>query len=158
MAMESRKASFELRLDRVIDAPPEKVFRAWTEPDLLRHWFTPKPWTVSDVELDVRPGGSQYIVMRNPEGQEFPMRGVYLDVVPNERLVFTDAYVSAWEPSEKPFMTVNMTFGNAGNGKTKYSARVLHWSEADLKEHEKMGFHHGWGTATDQLEELLKTL
>ena len=71
----------DLVFERVIDAPPEKLFRAWTEPDLLKQWFTPRPWTVSFVETDVRPGGASLIVMRNPEGQEFPHRGVYLEVV-----------------------------------------------------------------------------
>lgn len=147
----------ELSLVRMIDVPPEKVFRAWTEPELLMRWFTPKPWTVSSAELDVRPGGSNVVVMRSPEGQEFPNRGVYLDVVRNERLVLTDAYTEAWKPSDKPFMTAIITFENQG-GKTKYTARVLHWNEADRKTHEEMGFHEGWGKATDQLAELVATL
>ena len=147
----------ELSLVRVIDAPPEKVFRAWTEPELLMQWFTPRPWTVSSAELDVRPGGSNVIVMCSPEGQEFPNRGVYLDVVKNERLVLTDAYTEAWEPSEKPFMTAIITFENHG-GKTRYTARALHWNEADRKAHEEMGFHEGWAKATDQLAELVATL
>lgn len=95
--------------------------------------------------------------MRSPEGQEFPNRGVYLDVVRNERLVLTDAYTEAWKPSDKPFMTAIITFENQG-GKTKYTARVLHWNEADRKTHEEMGFHEGWGKATDQLAELVATL
>jgi uncharacterized protein YndB with AHSA1/START domain len=66
------------------------------QPALLKQWFTPRPWTVASAEMDVRPGGSSTIVMRSPEGQEFPNRGVYLDVVKNERIVFTDAYTEAW--------------------------------------------------------------
>jgi uncharacterized protein YndB with AHSA1/START domain len=73
--------SRELVLVRLIDAPPEKVYRAWTDPALLKQWFTPKPWTVASAELDVRPGGANLIVMRSPEGEEFPNRGVYLEVV-----------------------------------------------------------------------------
>ena len=95
----------DLVLERVIDAPPEKLFKAWTDPELMKQWFVPKPWTLSRVETDVRPGGSSLIVMRSPEGQEFPNKGIYLEVVPNKRLVFTDAYTGAWEPSDKPFMT-----------------------------------------------------
>lgn len=128
----------DLVFERVIDAPPEKLFRAWTEPDLLKQWFTPRPWTVSFVETDVRPGGASLIVMRNPEGQEFPHRGVYLEVVENKCLVFTDAYINAWTPSEKPFMTASITFERV-SGKTKYTARVLHWSAADREDHEKKG-------------------
>src|SRR5258708_4661143 len=96
----------DLVLTRMIDAPPAKVFRAWTEPELQKQWFAPSPWTISKAETDVRPGGSTLIVMRSPEGAEFPNRGVYLEVVKNQRLVFTDVYSEAWVPSEKPFMTV----------------------------------------------------
>ena len=102
----------------------------------------------------MRPGGSAYFVMRGPDGKDLPNRGVYLEVVPNEKLVSTDAYVKAWEPSEKPFMTLILTFEDEG-GKTRYTARVRHWTVADREAHEKMGFHEGWGLCTDQLEALV---
>ena len=97
------------------------------------------------------------IVMRNPEGEEFPNQGVYLEVVKNERLVFTDAYVRAWEPAQQPFMTVVLTFEDLG-GKTRYTARVLHWTAAAREQHEQMGFHQGWGQCADQLAELLQRM
>ncbi len=147
----------ELVLTRVFDGSPEKVYRAWTEPELLKQWFAPLPWTTPRAEIDVRPGGANLIVMRSPEGEDFPNHGVYLDVVKNERLVFTDAYTRAWEPSEQPFMTVVLTFEDLG-GKTRYTARVLHWSVADRERHEQMGFHEGWGQCADQLAELLKRI
>ncbi len=147
----------ELILTRVFDAPPEKVFRAWTEPAWLMQWFAPLPWTTPRAELDVRPGGSNMIVMRNPEGEEFPNHGVYLEVVRNKRLVFTDAYTRAWEPAQEPFMTVVLTFEDLG-GKTRYTARVLHWTVAARQQHEQMGFHQGWGQCADQLAELLKRM
>jgi len=147
----------ELVLTRIIDAPPEKVFRAWTEPELLKQWFAPLPWTTPVAETDVRPGGASLIVMRGPDGKEFPNRGVYLEVVKNQRLVVTDAYTKAWEPSEKPFMTVILTFENEG-GKTRYTALVRHWTVADREAHEKMGFHQGWGMCTDQLAALVAKL
>ena len=131
----------ELMLTRLIDAPRAKLFRAWTEPELLKQWFAPLPYTTPVAELDVRPGGAN--VMRDPQGNEFPNRGVYLEVVKNERLVFTDAYSGAWEPSEKPFMTVILTFEDDG-GRTRYTARVRHWTAADREKHEQMGFHGGW--------------
>lgn len=147
----------ELVLTRIINAPREKVFRAWTEPELIKQWFAPRPYTVAFAETDVRPGGASRIDMRGPDGQEIPGNGVYLEVVKNERLVFTDAYTKAWEPSQKPFMTVILTFEDEG-GKTKYTARVRHWSVADRETHEKMGFYPGWGQCTDQLEELMAKL
>jgi uncharacterized protein YndB with AHSA1/START domain len=147
----------ELVLTRLIAAPREKLYRAWTEPELLKQWFAPLPWTTPHVEVDVRPGGSSLFVMRSPEGTDFPNRGVYLEVVPNERLVFTDAYLKAWEPSEKPFFTGILTFEDEG-GKTRYTARARHWSVVDREAHEKMGFHEGWGQCADQLAALAAKL
>jgi uncharacterized protein YndB with AHSA1/START domain len=149
--------SHELVLTRLIDAPREKVWRCWTEPELVKQWFAPKPWTTSAAEMDVRPGESSAVTMRDPDGNAFPSSGVYLEVVPNEKLVSTDAYVKAWEPSEKPFMTLILTFEDEG-GKTRYTARALHWTDADRETHEKMGFHEGWGQCATQLEELARTL
>jgi uncharacterized protein YndB with AHSA1/START domain len=147
----------DLVLTRIIDAPPENVYRAWTEPELLKQWFAPLPYTTPVVEVDVRTGGSSMIVMRSPEGVDMPNPGVYLEVVPNERIVATDAYTSAWEPSAKPFMTLILTFENQG-GKTKYTAVARHWTVADREAHEKMGFHVGWGICTDQLAALAAKL
>jgi uncharacterized protein YndB with AHSA1/START domain len=147
----------DLVLTRIIDAPPEKVYNAWTDPALLKQWFAPLPWTTPTVETDLRAGGSTLIVMRGPDGSEFPSRGVYLEVVKNERLVFTDAFTKAWEPSEKPFMTVILTFEDQG-GKTKYTVRVQHWTVTDREAHETMGFHQGWPICTEQLASLVATL
>ena len=147
----------ELTLLRMLDAPREAVFRAWTEPELIKQWFAPLPWTTVHAEMDVRPGGSNLITMRDPDGNEFPSRGVYLEVVENQRLVITDAYDRAWEPSEKPFMTVILTFENV-EGKTRYTARARHWTVEDREAHEKMGFHEGWGQCAEQLEALAKKL
>ena len=147
----------DLILTRVIDAPRDKLFRAWTEPELLKQWFAPLPWTTPTVDTDVRVGGATLIVMRGPDGSEFPNRGVYLEVIKNERLVFTDAFNRAWEPSEKPFMTVILTFEELEGG-TRYTARVRHWTVADREAHEKMGFHEGWPICTEQLAALVATL
>jgi uncharacterized protein YndB with AHSA1/START domain len=144
-------------LTRLIDAPREKLYWAWTDAELLKQWFAPKPWTTPQAELDVRPGGASLVVMRSPDGSDMPCPGVYLEVVPNQRLVFTDAYTSAWQPSQKPFMTVILTFEDEG-GKTRHTARVRHWTVADREAHEKMGFHEGWGQCVDQLAALAATL
>jgi uncharacterized protein YndB with AHSA1/START domain len=146
----------DLILERVIDAPPARVFKAWTTPALMQQWFAPRPWAISRVETDVRTGGSSLVVMRSPEGNEFPCPGVYLEVVENERIVFTDAYTKDWEPSGKPFMTVTLTFQDLGNGQTKYTAKASHWSVEDREAHEKMGFHGGWALCAEQLAELVE--
>lgn len=158
MSVQSEKetiAARELVLTRLFEAPPEKVYRAWTEPDLLKRWFAPLPWTTPVAILDVRPGGANVIIMRSPHGEDIPNHGIYLEVVKNQRLVFTDAYTRAWEPSEHPFMTVILTFEDL-DGKTHYTARVRHWTVADREAHEQRGFHQGWGQCADQLAELLK--
>lgn len=151
------EAAHELVLTRIIPAPPRLLYRAWTEPDLLRRWFAPEPFAVAEAALDVRPGGTSRIVMRGPDGTLYPNRGVYLEVIPDSRLVFTDAYVCAWVPAEKPFMTGLVTF-EATDGGTRYTARARHWSAEDRQTHEAMGFHEGWGRCADQLAALVATL
>lgn len=89
-------------------------------------------------------------VMRSPEGQEFPNVGCYLEVVPNERLVWTDALLPGYRPAENPFMTAILTLEPTGTG-TRYTAIAVHKDEAARQRHEEMGFHGGWGTALDQL-------
>lgn len=150
-------ADRELVLTRLIDAPRAHLYRAWIEPELLKQWFAPAPWTTTTVQNDVRVGGASLIVMRSPDGNEFPCHGVYLEVVENQKLVFTDAFTSAWQPSEKPFMTVIVTFEDE-DGKTRYTARVRHWSSADRATHEQMGFEQGWGLCADQLAAVAASL
>ncbi|MEO6626842.1 MAG: SRPBCC family protein [Burkholderiaceae bacterium] len=148
----------DLVLTRLIAVPRAKLFRCWTEPALIVQWFTPPPWKTVHAEMDVRSGGSSYIVMQGPDGTQMPNRGVYLEVVPDERLVFTDAYTSGdWTPAVKPFFTCVLTFEDVG-GNTRYTARARHWTAEDCAAHEKMGFHQGWGIAADQMAVLARTL
>jgi len=147
----------DLVFRRIIKAPAEKVYRGWTDSEMIVKWFTPAPWKTVCAKLDVRPGGSSFIMMQGPDGTEMPNPGVYLEVVPNKRLVITDAFTEAWNPSAKPFATIDLNFEDLG-GKTKYTAIVRHWTMEDKEAHLKMGFQTGWDTATDQLEALIKTL
>jgi uncharacterized protein YndB with AHSA1/START domain len=148
----------ELVLTRIMDAAPDKLFRCWTDPKLMVQWFTPPPWKTTHVETDLRAGGSSYVLMEGPNGEKIPNRGIYLEVVPNQKIVFTDAFTSAWEPSAKPFMVATVTFEDIGGGKTRYTATARHWTVEDREAHEKMGFHEGWGVAADQLEALAKKI
>lgn len=147
----------DLVLERVIDVPRELVWTAWTTPEHVSKWFTPAPWTVADCEIDLRPGGVFRTVMRSPDGQEFPNVGCYLEVVPNERLVWTDALLPGYRPSEEPFFTAILTLEPAGDG-TRYTAVAVHRDEAGRKRHEEMGFHEGWGTVLDQLVAYVKQM
>lgn len=151
-------ATHELVLERVLDAPREKIWRCWTEKRLLEQWFCPKPWSVSDARIELKPGGEFFTRMKGPEGQEVDNPGVFLDIVDNERLVFTDAFQPGWTPSGRPFMVAVVRFEDVGEGKTRYRARAMHWTEEVRKQHEDMGFHEGWGKAADQLESLARSL
>jgi len=146
-----------LSLTRLYDATPEQVFRAWTDPELLKQWFVPRPWTISRVQHDLRPGGQSLVVMRDPDGNEYPNDGVFLEIVPNRKLVFTNAFTPGWVPADpQPIkMVAVVSFEPEGEGKTRYTATAMHWSAADRETHEKMGFHEGWGQCADQLAELL---
>jgi uncharacterized protein YndB with AHSA1/START domain len=138
----------ELVITRMIDAPRDRIFKAWTQE--LSKWWGPHGMTTPFVEMDLRPGGVFRTVMRAPDGTEYPTKGVFLEVVENERIVFTDAYGPGWEPSPDPFFTAITTFEEVG-GKTRYTARALHWTVENRVKHEQMGFHHGWGESLDRL-------
>ena len=147
-----------LTIGRVLKAPAGNVWRCWTEPELLERWFCPKPWYVSEVVMDIRPGGEISMTMNGPDGERFDSIGVYIAVEPMRRLVTTDAFRPGWIPGERAFMVAETLITDAGGGRTDYVARAMHWDEASCREHETMGFHEGWGKAADQLEELAGSL
>lgn len=140
----------DLVLERVIDVPPEKVWAAWTQPEHVVKWFTPRPWSTVECEIDLRPGGLFRTVMRSPEGEDHENVGCFLEVVENRRLVWTDALGPGWRPKAEPFMTAIVMLEPHGAG-TKYTAIAIHGDEETRKKHEEMGFHQGWATALDQL-------
>ncbi|MBA8901594.1 SRPBCC family protein [Phyllobacterium sp. P30BS-XVII] len=148
----------DLVLERIVDVPRELVWKAWTRPEHISKWFTPKPWYISDCEIDLRPGGIFRTVMNSPEGEQSIIHGCYLDIVPNERLVWTDALLPGYRPSAEPFLTSILMLEPHGNGGTKYTAMAIHRDEATRQKHEEMGFYDGWGTVLDQLVEYVKTI
>ena len=145
----------DLVLEREIDVPVELVWKAWTTPAHVRHWFVPKPWIITACEIDLRPGGIFSSTMRSPEGQEFHNVGCYLDVVPNERMIFTDTLLPGYRPSPKPFFTAALLLERKGSG-TRYTAIAIHGEEAARKRHEEMGFYDGWGTVVTQMVAYIK--
>jgi uncharacterized protein YndB with AHSA1/START domain len=156
----------DLVLERVVDVPKELVWRAWTEPEHLKKWFTPVPWQTVDCEIDLRPGGIFRTVMRSPEGQEFPNVGCYLEVVKNERLSWTNALEAGFRPAGSApdpatcgaiIFTAVISLEAQGK-RTKYTALVIHKDEDGRKKHADMGFHDGWGKALDQLVAHAKTM
>jgi uncharacterized protein YndB with AHSA1/START domain len=155
-ASDPRDLSIRIR----IAASRDKVWRCWTEGPLLEQWFTPSPWTTPRAVVDARTGGKSFILMRGPDGTEVENHDVYLEVVPQQRLVFTDAYTDteAWTLGAKPFITAILNFSDNGADGTLYKARVRHRSMEDRTAHAEMGFEPGWTAAAKQLEALAQTL
>ncbi len=158
----------DLSFDRVVDVPPEKIWAAWTTPELLLPWFCPLPWQTVDCEIDLRPGGRFYTVMQSPEGQKFPNDGCYLEIIANKKLVWTNALQPGFRPAKQPeaspghecaefLMTATIALEPHANG-TKYTALVQHADEQARVKHEKMGFYEGWGTCLDQLVAMIKKM
>jgi uncharacterized protein YndB with AHSA1/START domain len=143
--------ALDLVLERVVDVRPDIVWRAWTEPEHLKKWFTPAPWSTVDCKIDLRPGGIFSTTMRSGDGVVQPeSAGCYLEVVEQRKLVWTDALGPGYRPSGKPFMTAVILLEPEGSG-TRYTAIAMHADEATRKQHEDMGFHSGWSAALDQL-------
>ena len=132
--------ALDLLLERAVAVTARFLWRGWTDPEVLKQWFTPPPWRSVECEIDLRPGGRFRTVMRAPEGQEFENVGCYLEIIPNEKLVWTGALGPGFRP--RPATSA------AG---TPYSALVIHGDEESCRQHEKMGFRQGWGLALDQL-------
>ena len=147
------KAEHELSVTRLIDAPVDLLWPVATE--RLVEWWCPRPWTAEIVEQDWRPGVRSAMIMRGPEGETNPVEGVFLEVTPNRRFVFTDAFKVGWIP-QTAFMVGSFEFADEG-GKTRYTASARHWTAEAMAQHETMGFADGWGKAADQLTELVET-
>lgn len=156
----------DLVLERTIDVPRDLVWAAWTQPEHIKKWFTPAPWSTVDCEIDLRPGGIFRTVMRSPEGVDTPHVGCYLEVVPNEKLVWTSALGPGFRPvmktaetgsCEELYFTAVVTFEADGQG-TRYRAVAIHGDEATSKRHAEMGFHEGWSATLDQLVALVRTM
>ncbi len=151
----------DLVLERTIPVAPEKVWAAWTTPELIVQWFTPAPWKTANAEIDLRPGGGNCITMESPEGEQYPNSGCYLQVEPERLLVFTSVMATDFRPAtpsngagDLPF-TARIEIAPAADGGTHYRAIVMHADEDAARRHEEMGFNDGWGAALDQLVALM---
>jgi uncharacterized protein YndB with AHSA1/START domain len=149
----------DLLITRILDAPRAAVWRCWTEGDLLKQWFCPKPWYVSVADIDVRAGGASRIVMNGPNGERNDLQGQYLAVVPQTHLSTTDAFVGDWRPStSQPFMASFVDLTDEPGGKTRMVWGTRHWRAEDRTTHLAMGFDAGWNAAADQLEALARSI
>lgn len=140
-----------LRLTRIFDAPPARVFAAWTAPELMMRWFCPRGFTVLSVEIDLRPGGAWRARMRSPEGADYAQHGVYREIVVPERLVFTQT----WEPPEGVpgnATLVTVLFAEFGD-KTQVTLHQTGFDSDDVRDEHA----DGWTTSLDALAMLIAT-
>ncbi|QQS14804.1 MAG: SRPBCC family protein [Rhodospirillales bacterium] len=148
----------DLEITRFVAAPRAKVWRAWSEPELLKRWWCPRPWTTEVRAFDFRPGGGFHTHMSGPDGGESDNPGLFLEIAPMERIVWTSMLVAGWRPAQ-PWLAMTGIFTMADEGAgTRYTARCLHRDDADRRRHEEMGFFDGWGAVIGQLEELAASL
>lgn len=149
----------DLVVERLLKAPPALVWRCWADPKLLCQWYMPKPWTLLEAEIELRPGGRFFLLAQSPDGQTFPNEGSILLAEPERKLVFTDLMTRDFAPVEKvsddfgPAFTAVMTFEAAGTG-TRYRTIARHSSVADAKANGEGGWTEGSAVAIDQLDAL----
>ena len=148
----------DLVITRHVRAPRAVLWRAWTDPQLLKEWWCPKPWTTEVRAFDLRPGGAFYTFMRGPDGGTSDNPGCFLQIDPHSRIVFTSMLVGGWRPGT-PWMgfTADITLADENEG-TRYVASVMHPDQATRDRHAELGFFDGWNTCIDQLEAFARQL
>ncbi len=152
----------DLVLERIVDVKPELLWKAWTQPEHIKKWFTPAPWKTVDCQIELKPGGTFRTTMQSPEGETFPNVGCFLEIVANRKLVWTSALLPGFRPVAKVengadlLFTATILLEPHGAG-TKYTAIAMHSISADCLKHKEMGFHEGWGKALDQLVEAMNS-
>lgn len=147
----------DLSFTRLLDVPRSLVWECWTSPEHIPHFFIPEPHKVTAFAIDLRVGG-RFDTTFEVDGQRMENRGVWLEIVPRTRLVFTDSYSEGWKPAADPFMTAILDFEDAEGGGTRYTATARHRTPEARQGHEDMGFFSGWGTVATQLEAYAKGL
>jgi uncharacterized protein YndB with AHSA1/START domain len=145
----------DLKLERVVNVPRDLLWTCWTTPEHIKNFFIPVPHKVIECDIDLRVGG-RFNTVFEVDGQTMQNNGVYLDIDPGKKLVFTDGYAEGWKPAENPFMTAILLLDDVGEGKTRYTAIARHATAEKRQQHEQMGFHEGWGIVLDQLVEYVK--
>ena len=150
-------ATTDLSFTRTLPVPRRLVWECWTTPAHIPNFFVPAPHKVTACEIDLRVGG-RFDTTFDVDGNMVENKGVYLDVEPERKLVFTDTYTEGWKPTPDPFMTAMILLDDAGDGATTYTAVARHRNAQAAQTHKKMGFFGGWGTVVDQLVKYAQSL
>ena len=150
----TREEEHELLLTRTFDAPPELVFKAWTDPAIVARWWGPKDYTNPVCELDPHPGGAIRIHMRAPDGTLFPMTGVFDSIVEPNQMLFTLAVLDA---EGKPLFEVetSVTLAPTDDGKTLLTLRATVGRCTPQGHQYTSGMELGWTQTLDRLADLL---
>lgn len=149
--------TLDLEINRWLRATPAQLWRAWSDPDLMKQWWVPKPVEIVEIIHDFRPGGRFCTSMRLPDGTEMTYDGCFLEVEHERMITMTECLTAGYRPTGSSFMTARVTMTPEGAG-TAYRAHAMHAKAEDRDTHEKMGFFDGWGTVIRQLEEIAVTL
>lgn len=142
-------------ITRVFDAPRELVWRAWTDPKMMAQWFGPRGFTSSVPELDVHVGGGLRIVMHGPDGNDYPMKGVFREVTPPQRLVFSNIAIDN-DGNHLLEGETTVTFSEQG-GKTTLTVKSHAVGKVPLAPQMLSGMEAGWTQSIDKLGELLSS-
>ena len=145
----------EIVLTRVFDAPRGLVFEAWTKPEHVKQWYGCSIMTLPVCEIDLRVGGAYRYVMRSPDGGKHTMQGVYREIMPPRRLVYTEQYVTEGFTSNEALVTVIFA---EHDGMTTLTSTILHQSKADRDGHLGSGMERGAAEVYDRLAAYLATM
>ncbi|WP_238367054.1 SRPBCC family protein [Mesobacterium pallidum] len=147
----------DLTFTRTLRAPRALLWECWTRPEHIPHFFVPRPHKIVSVDIDLRVGG-RFDTVFDVEGNKMDNKGVYLEIIPEEKLVFTDSYEEGWKPKADPFMTAIVEMSDAPDGGTIYTATARHRTAETAETHKQMGFYDGWGTVATQLDDYALSL
>jgi len=149
----------EIVFEREFNAPRNMVFKAWTEPERLTHWWGPTDWTLPVCNIDLRPGGVWHYCMRGPNGEESWGKATYSEIVEPVRLVYTDAFSDAAGNVNEamPQMEITVTFAE-GAGKTNVTMRALAASAEQVKQLLGMGMEEGMKQTWARLDAYLASI
>jgi uncharacterized protein YndB with AHSA1/START domain len=168
----AEKKELELILSRVFDAPRKLVYQMLTEPKHVTQWWGPHSMSNPICEIDLRIGGAYLFVMRGPDGVDYPMKGVYKEIIPNERVAFTadlEGHPKFWhdmlndkvkqEQQEIPSKFISLITISLEDyeGKTKFTVTTEFTSDAVRNSFAGMGMVEGWTESLEKLETLLVT-
>jgi uncharacterized protein YndB with AHSA1/START domain len=150
--VETPAARPTLNMQRVFDAPRALVWKAWTTPEVMVLWLGPVEWPAVSVSMDFRVGGEWRACLRSPDtGQDLWQGGVYREIVPNERLVYTFKWDESHEDGPPVDTVVTAIFSDAADGQTR-----LDFTHEGLKSEQSLtGHRHGWTSTMDRLEAFL---